>query len=116
MWLFLPVVLSTQAWTVIFTGVGTSITVFAFVWNFNRGRKKEFQEAMEKKADAAVVKSDFETRDEMINTIRIKVKGLEKNTDSQFSGIKDQLEEIRTGQEYANSRSDEIMKLLIKMK
>jgi len=91
-----------EGWHLILTSAGVCLAVFGFVWNFNRARRKDFNEAMEKKADKEMVNEKLSNIDKRINLH-------EKNNDSQFISLKESMAEYHATQMYISERIDKIL-------
>ena len=103
-----------EGWHLALTSILTCVTVFGFVWNFNRARKNDFNEAMEKKADKKVVELELEKHSERINNASISLINHEKHNKDQFLVLKDIMDESHATQSHISERIDRIFEMLTK--
>jgi len=114
MYLLLQTKLMIESWHLFLTGISTCVVVFAFIWNFNRARKKDFKEAMETKADIKLVESEFKTHSERINNVKESLESHEKSNKDQFLVLKDIMAESHATQSHISERIDRILEMLTK--
>lgn len=115
--LFLLVVSETLNMTWLQTGVSIAtiaLVIIGTVWRVNRANKADLVKEITKKADAEVVKRDFQTRDEKIHTIDVKLTEHEKHNDSQYNNLKEGIEELNANISHIHNRVDKIYEKLTK--
>lgn len=108
MYLFVQTKLVIEWGTFALTIISVCAVVFGSIWNFNRARKKDFNEAMDKKADAKEVNEKFNTHAERIKNVRQSLESHEKNNDSQFLSLKELMAEYHATQNHMSDRIDKI--------
>lgn len=105
-------ILNIEGWHL---GLSTLSVILAFVvtlWNVNRARKKDFNDIIIRKADKEVVKKDFQTRDEKINSLNVRITDHEKHNVDQYTNLKEHLEELNASIGHIHGRVDKIYEKL----
>ena len=101
-------------WQLFLTSVSVCVVVSGFVWNLNRARRKDFEKAMEEKADIRLVESELKTHTERILNVKEKLVEHEKQNNIEFKSVKSIIEEQHATMNYVSTRVDDIYKLLTK--
>ena len=101
-------------WQLFLTSVSVCVVVSGFVWNLNRARRKDFEKAMEEKADFRLVESELKTHTERILNVKEKLVEHEKQNNIEFKSVKSIIEEQHATMNYVSTRVDDIYKLLTK--